>query len=143
MGRRALMDAAHPMWRPPAVRQAAEAGQFGALIRMTRTARRLTLVQVGTLVGYSASTVSRIETGRRKLTDVTLLRRFADALGISPHLFGLTSPTGASPVGAASPRPALASTTVREALPEGGDDAVRRRELLAALVGVTTPESGT
>lgn len=134
------MDATHPIWRTPAVLQAAEAGQFGALIRMTRTARQLTLVQVGKLVGYSASTISRIETGRRKLSDVTLLRRFADALGIPPHLFGLTASTGTSPVGAAPPPPALASTTVRETLREGGDDAVRRRELLAGLVGVTGAE---
>jgi transcriptional regulator with XRE-family HTH domain len=134
------MDATHPIWRTPAVRQAAEAGQFGALIRMTRTARRLTLVQVGKLVGYSASTVSRIETGRRKLTDVTLLRQFADALDIPPHLFGLTLSAGASPIGAAPPPPALVPTTVRETLREGGDDAVRRRELLASLVGVTGTE---
>ncbi len=131
------MDAMHPIWRTPAVLQAAKAGQFGALIRMTRTARRLTLVQVGKLVGYSTSTVSRIETGRRKLTDVTLLRRFADALGIPPHLFGLTSSTGILPVGAALPPPALTPTTVRETPWEGGDDAVRRRELLVGLVGVT------
>jgi transcriptional regulator with XRE-family HTH domain len=135
LGREALMDATHPIWRTPAVRQAAAAGQFGALIRMTRTARRLTLVQVGKLVRYSASTVSRIETGRRKLTDVTLLRRFSDALEIPPHLFGLTLSTGASPIGAASPPPALASTTVRETPREGGGDAVRRRELLASVPG--------
>lgn len=131
------MDATHPIWRTPAVRQAAEAGQFGALIRMTRTARRLTLVQVGKLVGYSASTVSRLETGRRKLTDVTLLRQFAGALEIPYHLFGITSSTGSSSLGAASPPLALTPITVRETPWEGGDDAVRRRELLAGLVGVT------
>ena len=44
------MDATHPIWRTPAVRQAAEAGQFGVLIRMTRTARRLTFVQTATML---------------------------------------------------------------------------------------------
>jgi transcriptional regulator with XRE-family HTH domain len=133
----ALMDATHPIWRTPAVRQVATAGQFGALTRMSRTAQQLTLAQAGKLVGYSASTLSRIETGKRKLTDVTLLRRFADALGIPPDLFGLALPTGISPFGAAPPPTAPAATTVRETVREGGDDAVRRRELLAGLVGVT------
>ncbi|MGH3924165.1 MAG: helix-turn-helix domain-containing protein [Pseudonocardiaceae bacterium] len=137
MDREDLMDAMHPVWSTPAVLQAAKAAHFGALIRMTRTARRLTLVQVGKLVGYSASTVSRIETGRCKLTDVTLLRRFADAVGIPPQLFGLTSSTGTSPIGAALPPPALTPTKVRETPWEGDDDAVRRRELLVSLVGVT------
>lgn len=50
LGREALMDATHPIWRTPAVRQAAEAGQFGVLIRMTRTARRLTFVQTATML---------------------------------------------------------------------------------------------
>ncbi len=131
------MDATHPIWRTPAVQEAAAAGQFGALIRMTRTARRLSLVQAGKLVGYSASTLSRIETGQRKLTDVTQLRRFAEALGIPSHLFGLTSLKAASSVGAAPPPSAPAPTTVGGTSREGGGDPVRRRELLAGLVSVT------
>jgi transcriptional regulator with XRE-family HTH domain len=91
MGRETLMNATHPIWLTPAVQQVAAAGQPGALIRMARIARKLSLAQAGELVGYSASTLSRIETGQRKLTDVTQLRRFAAVLGIPPHLFGLTS----------------------------------------------------
>lgn len=131
------MDATHPIWRTPAVQEAAAAGQFGGLIRMTRTAQRLSLVQAGQLVGYSASTLSRIETGQRKLADVTQLRRFAEALGIPAHLFGLTSLTAMSPVGAAPLPSPPAPTTVNGISREGGDDPVRRRELLAGLVSVT------
>jgi hypothetical protein len=131
------MDTTHPIWRSPAIQQAAAAGQAGALIRMARIARNLSLVQAGELVGYSASTLSRIETGQRKLTDVTQLRRFAAVLGIPAHLFGLTSSTAPSPAGAALLPPASSPTTVGGTLPEGGDDPVRRRDLLAGLVGVT------
>jgi transcriptional regulator with XRE-family HTH domain len=128
-----LMETTDPVWTTPAVEDVAAAGQFGALIRMTRTARRLSLVQAGGLLGYSASTLSRIETGQRKLTDVTQLRHFAETLGIPPHLFGLTAvATGAAPLPAAA-----VGTTVGEISREGGDDPVRRRELLAGLVSVT------
>lgn len=131
------MDAMHPIWHTPAVQEAAAAGQFGALIRMTRTTRQLSLVRTGKLVGYSASTISRIETGHRKLTDVTQLRHFAEVLGIPLHLFGLTSSAAASPVGAAPLPSAIAPTTVGGILREGGDNPVRRRQLLARLVSVT------
>ncbi|MQB02425.1 MAG: helix-turn-helix domain-containing protein [Actinobacteria bacterium] len=138
MGGEALVEETHPIWHTPAVQEAATAGQFGALIRMTRTARKLTLVQVGEMVGYSASTLSRIETGQRKLTDVTQLRLFANALDIPPHLLGIIPSTAPPPPdGAASSRFALTPTTVSPTLGEGGDDAVQRRQLLAGLVGVT------
>ncbi|MDQ2880141.1 MAG: helix-turn-helix domain-containing protein [Actinomycetota bacterium] len=130
------MDAQDPIWRSPAVQQAAAAGQFGALIRMTRTARGLSLVRVGHLVRYSASTLSRIETGQRKLVDVTELRMFADTLGIPPHLFGLTSAATPAAGGPASPTLLPVPTTVCQT-PEGGDDTLHRRQLLAGLVGVT------
>lgn len=68
-------------------------------------------------------------------TDVTQLRRFAEALGIPPHLFGLTA--SAPPAGAAPPSSVPAPTTVGPPLREGGDDPVRRRELLGGLVSVT------
>ena len=131
------MDATHPVWRTPAAQEAAAAGQSGTLVRMARTARQLSLAQAGKLVGYSASTLSRIENGQRNLTDITQLRRFADILGIPPHLFGLTSPAAAVPVGAPLPPSAPPPATVGGTLPEGGDDPVRRRDLLAGLVGVT------
>ncbi|MGH3549272.1 MAG: helix-turn-helix domain-containing protein, partial [Pseudonocardiaceae bacterium] len=130
------MDTTDPIWRSPAVQQAAAAGQFGALIRMTRTARRLSLARVGHLVRYSASTLSRIETGQRKLVDVTELRMFADTLGIPPHLFGLTSTSTPVAGRAAAPTLLPVPTTVCQT-GEGGDDALHRRQLLAGLVGVT------
>ena len=131
------MDATHPIWRTPAAEQAAATGQFGVLIRMTRTAQRLTLARAGALVHLSASTLSRIETGQRKLTSVTELRLFADALGIPPHLFGLAVSAAEPASGAAPSAYAPAPTTVCPTRWEGGDEQMRRRQLLAGLVGVT------
>ncbi len=129
------MDASNPLWHSPAVVHAAAAGQFGTLVRLARTAQHLSLTQLGELVRYSPSTLSRIETGHRKLTDVTELRVFADTLAIPAHLFGLTTPAR-SVTGAASPADLPVPTTVC-ATREGGDEAVQRRQLLAGLVAVT------
>jgi transcriptional regulator with XRE-family HTH domain len=131
------MDAMHPIWHTPAAQEAAAAGHFGALIRMTRIARRLSLVRTGELVGYSASTLSRIETGQRRLTDVTQLRRFSDVLGIPPRLFGLAPTAAMAPAGAALPPSTPAPISVGEIMREGGDGSVRRREMLAGLVSIT------
>ena len=49
----------------------------------------------------------------------------------------VTVPAGTLPAGAALLPPAPAPTTVGETPREGGDDPVRRRELLVGLVGVT------
>lgn len=127
------MEATHPLWTTPAAEHAAAAGDYGVLIRIARTARGLSLVQAGRLLGYSASTLSRIETGQRALADITELRHFADALSVPLSVFGLM-PTA---TGAASPPPVSTRTTVGETPREGGDDPVRRRELLAGLVSVT------
>jgi transcriptional regulator with XRE-family HTH domain len=106
---------------------------------MIRIAQRLTLVRVGTMVRCSASTLSRIETGQRKLTDVAELRLFANVLGIPPHLFGLSSAPIPVTDGAALPPSAPVPITVGETSREGGDEAMRRRQVLAGLVAVTGP----
>jgi hypothetical protein len=100
---------------------------------VTRMARNLTLTQAGQLCGYSASTMSRIETGRQPLTDVTALRRYAATFGIPPRLFGLTTPSS-DPNGGT---PANGGTVRGTCLPENGELPVRRRQLLTGLVGVT------
>lgn len=127
------MDATHPIWHTPAVRAAVAAGNFGTLIRVTRMAQNLTLTQAGQICGYSASTMSRIETGRQPLTDVTVLRRYAIAFGIPPQFFGLATPNP-QPSGETT---ACAATVCGTCVPENGDAPVRRRQLLTGLVGVT------
>lgn len=61
------------------------------MIRSRRLARGWTLAELGARTGYSASQVSRYERGLSPLTDVDVLRRFADALDIPPREFGLAA----------------------------------------------------
>jgi transcriptional regulator with XRE-family HTH domain len=77
--------------------------QPGAIVRSARVARGLTLADLGQRTGYSAAQVSRYERGLAPLTDIAVLRLFADALAIAPQLLGLS----AEPAG--SRKPAVAS----------------------------------
>lgn len=118
----------------------------GGLVRQTRKKLGLTLAQLGALTGFSAAQVSRYERGISPLTDVTVLRRFADALGIPPQTLGLTpqpdvrhgraiGPTTAYP---RLPGPRVAGTARRE----DGEDPVRRRKLLANLAATAAAAVG-
>jgi transcriptional regulator with XRE-family HTH domain len=115
----------------------------GAIVRITRQARGLTLAQLGGLTGYSASQVSRYERGITPLIDTTVLRRFADALALPAQTFGLL-PDGADravrheiPI-----KPNVvtgrvcAPSVANEPQWEDGEDPVRRRELLAGAAGL-------
>ncbi|MEV6815512.1 helix-turn-helix transcriptional regulator [Micromonospora sp. NPDC051296] len=117
----------------PETRQAAAVGDYGSLLRVARTAARLTLTEAGERCGYSAATLSRIERGRQRLTDVTVLRRLAAAFDIPAELFGLaeTEATGSrqslSPIG---------RVLGEGAYPEVGDDPLRRRDVLGGMAGL-------
>jgi transcriptional regulator with XRE-family HTH domain len=116
----------------PAAVDATAHGRHGVLLRLARTAAGLTLQAAGQRVGYSASTLSRMETGRRPLTDVVVLRRLAEAFAIPPALFGLADPPG--PIAA---RPARDTDSLpADPLREDGDSRVRRREVLSGFAGL-------
>lgn len=82
------MDSGDHVPIPPAASTAELAP--GMIVRSTRRAQELTLAELGTLIGYSAAQISRFERGLAPMTDITVLRRFAAALGISPQVFGPT-----------------------------------------------------
>jgi len=115
----------------------------GEVVRLYRLARCLTQAQLGVLVGYSASTISRCEHGDGPLHEVTARRRLADVLDIPGEHLGLApsstrrdTPTPAR----AQRRPASADT-----LHTGRGDLVHRRTLLGgaiagAITGLTTTE---
>jgi hypothetical protein len=86
---RAVLAGSYGEWGPDAERvmdqgrQAvpaltASGRQFGAIVRGARTAQGLTLAELGHRTGYSAAQVSRYERGLAPLTDIAVLRRFAD-----------------------------------------------------------------
>ena len=112
----------------------------GAIVRAARLTAGMTLADLGRCCGYSASQISRYERGVQPLTDITLLRRFAEVLAIPPQIFGLTPAEGESAgrrtgvgrrVGTA-----VGPSVGREFQREEGDDPVRRRELLARAAGL-------
>ncbi|WP_431882387.1 helix-turn-helix domain-containing protein [Micromonospora gifhornensis] len=117
----------------PEARQAAAVGDFGTLLRVARIAARLTLAEAGQRCGYSAATLSRIERGRQRLTDVTVLRRLAAIFDIPPELFGLTDMNGPAIHHSAAPIDRVPGEAARR---EVGEDSVRRREVLGGLAGL-------
>ncbi len=135
-----VMKPEHPLVSALPRASAVPGASPGATVRAARLRAGLTLADLGHRCGYSASQISRYERGVQPLTDVRLLRRFADALAIPYVAFGLAPPghvhserhaeandrygdTGGSNVG-------------RDFLREDGDDWVRRRELLANAAGL-------
>lgn len=78
----------------------------------------LTQEQLGALTGYSAATISRLETGRQPLHDIATLRHLATALNIPPGWLGLADNANLrqSPTAPANaPIPPAASTATRHA----------------------------
>ncbi|MEU2207618.1 helix-turn-helix transcriptional regulator [Streptomyces hygroscopicus] len=124
---------------PISVRAAPE-NTPGDLVRRTRRAKGMTLCQLGQLTGYSTAQVSRYERGISPLTDVMVLRRFATALGIPPQDLGLTEPPRHSAATGHYPR--LPAPTVEIPGHEDGEDAVRRRKLLANLAITAAAAAG-
>lgn len=129
------MDTRDPRWNSPAIRHAAEIGSYGMVIRLARTAAKLTQAQLGAQLGLDRSGISRLETGTAPVRDVMLLRRLASVFKIPPELFGLSTQqyrppladdrSGASPI-----------VRVKDTTSDGGDDPVRRRSFLAASAGL-------
>jgi transcriptional regulator with XRE-family HTH domain len=67
--------------------------EIGALLRGARCAARLTQTEVGQACGYSASAVSRIESGKLHIDYPTLLK-FAAFLRIAPEQLSASAVPG-------------------------------------------------
>jgi transcriptional regulator with XRE-family HTH domain len=116
---------APPRWTAnPAVQQAVQARDHATILRFSRLAAGLTLEQLGAAGGYSTSTLSRLESGRRAIRDVAELRTLADLYDVPVEMFGLATTSG--PVNGST-----LSATV-----DGGGDTVHRRNFLAGAAAV-------
>ena len=112
----------------------------GAIVRSARHAQGLTLADLGRLTGYSSSQVSRYERGVAPLTDITVLRRFAAALGLPLQTFGLM-PDMVPAATPELPEPVTHSHGAVTLSSRSHDDEgteMRRRTLLTA-VGLSIP----
>jgi transcriptional regulator with XRE-family HTH domain len=109
----------------------------GTVVRVARTALNWSQAELGRRCGYSASQVSRWETGRMPLRDLHLLRTLAGVLALPPAMFGLgnTAERASRPAVGARHKVVDQGTP----LPAEEDDPVRRRTFfqLAALTGST------
>ncbi|MGH3513266.1 MAG: helix-turn-helix domain-containing protein [Pseudonocardiaceae bacterium] len=110
----------------------------GTVIRIARIAAGWSQAHLGRRCGYSASQISRWETGRLPLRDVTLLRTLAGVLALPPEVFGLTHDTTPAPT--LSFHPSGHRVVIRIPMPrrEENERVHRRRFLLAAGVAGTS-----
>ncbi|MDQ3153212.1 MAG: helix-turn-helix domain-containing protein [Actinomycetota bacterium] len=120
----------------------------GTAIRLARLEAGWSQTELGRRCGYSASQVSRWETGAVPLRDIKVLRTVAAELGLPPEMFGLSSgeSTGAPTRmrEGHGPMVGLGLVSAREEV----DDPVRRRAFLTAagMAGanlVWSPATGT
>lgn len=112
----------------------------GEVVRRTRRTQGMTLAELGSLTGYSAAQVSRLERGKSAMTDVSVLQRFARVLGIPPQALGLAPATSADPDPLSErtgPYPSLPAPTLGSPGREDGEDPVRTRRQLLANLAVT------
>lgn len=127
-GAGAAVSTNNPLWRSAQVRALIEARDIGGVVRFARQARGWRQADLGAATGYSASTISRLETGRSTPADFDKLQRISREVGMPPSVLGEL--LGILP--AATDK---LTRITRQRAEEG--DAVRRRSLLAA--GLTVP----
>lgn len=122
-------------WASSPVRAAVADDDAGRVIRLARRCADLNQTQLGTLCGYSVSTISRIERGQPPCQDIDVRRRIAEVLGIPAQYLGLASPAGLSPVPVTrveSTQTGQPGVRVVTTIGERGDP-VRRRDVLSGL----------
>jgi transcriptional regulator with XRE-family HTH domain len=113
------MDKSDALWSSARARALLAAGDVGGTIRLARQSRGWRQQDLADKTGHSRSTISRLETGDRAVTDLEMIRVVAGRAGVPPAFLGavLRIP-GAAAV-------TVAPTTTPE------EDPVRRRQLLA------------
>lgn len=123
------MNTSDALWASARALGLIEAGDVGGVIRLARQARGWRQEDLATAVGYSRSTISRLETGSRAGTDVAMIRAVAGGADVPTAVLGavLRLPC--------TPNATVASRATRSGPELEGD--VLRRELLTGLAGVS------
>ncbi|MGH8931817.1 MAG: helix-turn-helix domain-containing protein, partial [Egibacteraceae bacterium] len=103
----------------------------GIVVRIARTAAGWSQAELGRRCGYSASQISRWETGRLPLRDVGMLRILAEVLGLPPEVFGLTDGHTTKALSRSVSRPSHKVGQIGTSI-QKEDDPVRRRTFLLA-----------
>lgn len=107
------------MLASPPGQNALLSGDVGTLIRLVREALDWRQTDLGHQAGFSQPTISRLENGRGRISDLSVLARLADVLGIPRSALGLAEPN-AWVTGRTDPRSL---------------DDVKRSEFLRSVVG--------
>ncbi|MFD5915416.1 helix-turn-helix domain-containing protein [Kitasatospora sp. NPDC058201] len=77
-------------WTTPRAQDILRRRRLPEILAFHRQLNRLPQEELGTLLGYSTSYISRVETGSRTITDIGALRHIAERLGLPPHVLGIT-----------------------------------------------------
>ncbi|MYV99057.1 helix-turn-helix transcriptional regulator [Streptomyces sp. SID3343] len=108
------------LWDSPHMHALVRDCRVGPLVRAGRTAKGMRQADLGLLIGYSQSAVSRLETGQGK-DDLAKLRAAAVAVGMPPRVL-------AAVLGVTEPLPARVVVTAER---RDEEEPMRRRSLLA------------
>ncbi|MFJ1795356.1 helix-turn-helix domain-containing protein [Kitasatospora griseola] len=77
-------------WTTPRAQDILRRRSLPEILVFYRQLHQLPQEELGVLLGYSTSYISRVETGSRTITDVGALRHIAERLGLPPHVVGVT-----------------------------------------------------
>ena len=113
-----------------------QAARIAAVIRGARCAARMTQAELGAACGYSASGISRVESGELR-PNWSVLAKIAEALGLDITVAVGGDHPGGRPA-RSHPVPAESAPTTVAVTVDQREDAVRRRNLLAGAVGAGT-----
>ncbi|MEV7504614.1 helix-turn-helix transcriptional regulator [Streptomyces sp. NPDC093018] len=77
-------------WTTPRAQDILRRRSLPEILVFYRQLNQLPQEELGALLGYSTSYISRVETGSRTITGIGALRHIAECLGLPPHVFGIT-----------------------------------------------------
>lgn len=77
-------------WTTPRAQDILRRRSLPEILAFYRQLNQIPQEELGALLGYSTSYISRVETGSRTITDIGALRHIAGRLGLPPHVFGVT-----------------------------------------------------